>query len=307
MRVGDRWSTGPSRFGTCWAALGISLACQTGSGVEPTDESALPERAAEAEPGAPSEDTSGSALADPADAPTAAAGTFDRDAAFEESMRLLESGQTEAGARLLSRVEQAAPSVAVYWNLGIAHAKLGHHGEALTYWKKYRTEKPGDYKGRAKLIQAYQALGDLEARDRELTELHALHATSGDAELRAATNFCREQFTEAGQQVIVLEYFDPKPPRRMSLRFSVLDASGREAYYIALSSLVSTEAFSRETGEIPPDGRLFSVDRYEGRAHQTYAFANEEPDYEKVRSLVVDALNGRVRAVSGSSGSEQAR
>jgi hypothetical protein len=78
-----------------------------------------------------------------------------------------------------------------------------------------------------------------------------------------------------------------------------MNESGSEAYYIALGSLVSTEAYSREAGEIPPDGRLYNIDLYEGASHQLYAFADTEPSYEKVRSLVVDILNDRVRPVSG--------
>jgi hypothetical protein len=117
----------------------------------------------EAEVAGGEEEVAAGAAEEPVDAVQEPA--FDRDAAFEESLRLLEAGQTEAGVRLLTRVERAGPSAAVYWNLGIGHSELGEHREALAAWGHYLGEKPDDWRARAKLIQSYQALGDTAARD----------------------------------------------------------------------------------------------------------------------------------------------
>jgi hypothetical protein len=153
----------------------------------------------------------------------------------------------------------------------------------------------------AKLIQTYQAIGDVKARDRELKGLYAVRAAGKDSALAKADKFCREQFVVEGQKVLAFEIFDPQGERRKYYRFSVVDADGNEAEYISLGSYESTTAIARELGEISEKQRAYHVDRYRGDEHLTYALVYDKPSYETVRTLVAEILRGKARAISGSS------
>ena len=59
---------------------------------------------------------------------------------------------------------------------------------------------PEDWHVLAKLVQEYQALGNLELRDAARSELLALRHRGDNPELAEATRFCRMQLTEAGHK-----------------------------------------------------------------------------------------------------------
>lgn len=83
--------------------------------------------------------------------------------------------------------------------------------------------------------------------------------------------------------------------------FSIVDKKGEEKSNISLGSYDVTTDMSRELGEIPKDQRMYHLDRYEGSLHKTYAFFKEKPDYDRVRSMVVSILEGKLNPVSASS------
>jgi tetratricopeptide (TPR) repeat protein len=225
------------------------------------------------------------------------------EAAFQRGADLMEKRRFKEALPYLKKAEKAYPtSPGVLWNLGIANSEVGNASEALSNWQKCRKAKPDDWKATAKVIQAYQALGDARARDREIQGLYALRAKGQDVDLRKAARFCREQFVVAGHRLFAFEYFEPQGERRLYYRFSVVDEeSGRERSYISLGSYDLTTNVLRELGEIPPTARAYHVDRYQGDAHWTYAHFNEKQPYDVVRKMVVDILQGKAKPVSGSS------
>jgi tetratricopeptide (TPR) repeat protein len=226
----------------------------------------------------------------------------DAKAAFKRGVELMDKQAFKDAIPLLKQAEKSFPDApGLLWNLGIASAEIQDHAEALAYWQKYRKCEPDDWKAIPKLIQTYQATGDLKARDRELEGLYALRAGGKDAAVAKAEKFCREQFVVEGRRVFAFEVFDPQGPRRMSYRFSVVDAEGREAEYVSLGSYDSTTEVARETGQISEKQRLYHLDRYRGDTHWTYAFFTEKPTYEAVRTSVVSILQGKTEAVSSSS------
>ena len=225
------------------------------------------------------------------------------EAAFSRGAELMQKRQFKEAVPYLKQAEKAFPTTpSVLWNLGIASAELANHAEALNYWEKYRKAKPEDWKAIPKVIQAFQAMGDTRARDREIKALYDRRAKDPDPDLRKADRFCREQFVVAGRKVFAFEVFDPQGDRRIYYRFSIIDGvSGRETSFISLGSYDATTAIARELGEIPKTARAYHIDRYEGASHQTYAHFNEKPSYETVRKATVEILGGKARAVSGSS------
>ncbi len=69
---------------------------------------------------------------------------------------------------------------------GLAAYMAGDYNMAARSWGELLGLEPGDWKVRAKLIQAYQSLGDLKARDKNRDILLAMRRKGGDKELARA-------------------------------------------------------------------------------------------------------------------------
>jgi tetratricopeptide (TPR) repeat protein len=224
-------------------------------------------------------------------------------AAFQRGADLLEKRHFKEAVPYLKQAEKEFPTApSVLWNLGLANAQLGNASEALHYWRRYRKAKPQDWRGIAMLIQAFQATGDAQARDRELLALYERRAKREDPDLSNAREFCRDRFVVAHHRLLALEYFDPQRGNRLYFyRFSIGDdKTGEETSYISLESDDWTTEVARELGEISSSQLVYTVERYEGAKHSTYAFFNERPSYDVVRQLVVDILQGKATPVSAS-------
>jgi hypothetical protein len=66
-----------------------------------------------------------------------------------------------------------------------------------------------------------------------------------------------------------------------------------------LGAYEGTNAFARETDQIQPGQRMFHLDGYKpGGVHETYGFIVGEPDYDTVKSAVLEILQGTRQSVS---------
>ena len=238
----------------------------------------------------------GSALSNPETA------TGSAEAAFKTATGLMEKQQFKRAIPYLQRVQKELPeNDAVLWNLGLAYAEINEHGNAAETWRTYQKVRPDDWRARAKLVQAYQALGDSKARDDEIRSLYDYRENSPDPQLKTADRFCREQFAIGARRVFAFENFSPQGERKKFLRFSILDKKGDEQFYISLGSYDFTTDVVRELGEIPKDSRIYHLDLYKGRVHETYAFFEERPGYDRVRPMVISILQGKSKPISASS------
>ncbi|HKP04461.1 MAG TPA: tetratricopeptide repeat protein [Chthoniobacterales bacterium] len=224
------------------------------------------------------------------------------EAAFKTATELMGKGEFKRAIPYLSRVQRELPDDgSVLWNLGLAFAATGEHSKAVETWQSYRRIEPDDWAARAKLVQAYQALGDVKARDDEIKSLYEFRNNSSDPKVNTAERFCREQGVIANRSVFVFEYFAPPGPRPQYLRFCILNKKGEVDYYLSLGSYDDTTAIARELGELKEDERLYHLDEYTDTGHRTFAFFKTRPEYEEVRSAVVRALGGKSKPISGSS------
>ena len=114
-------------------------------------------------------------------------------------------------------------------------------------------------------------------------------------------DFCRDQFTLDGRQVLVYEAFTMRGPRSVRYLFVVVKNDKREPYYYSLGSYDDTTKFAREAKEIGPDQRLYHLDYYAPDRHSTYAFYVDEPKYEVVKQAVQAAISGTLKPLSSSS------
>lgn len=216
---------------------------------------------------------------------------------FAQAIDEAHRGDVRAAIGTMELVRQALPDNAnVHWNLGIWKAEVGDHAGALAAWQEYRRLEPDDWPARAKLIQAHQALGQLDARDHQRRTLFELRRKGQPPELAKADRYCREQFVAGGRKVMVFEFFEPAGPRRVFYRFSVRAPSGGEDYWFSLGSYDATTQVAWEAGEVPRNVRLHHLDRYDAAgSHSTLGFYRGMPPYEAVRDRVRAALEDAAR------------
>lgn len=221
-------------------------------------------------------------------------------AKFAEAVARMGANNFADAVPLLDDLADSYPTSTVFWNLGLSATETGDNAKALKAWRAYRAAAPNNWQGRAKLVQAYQALGNLEARDRERAALVALWKQGIDGALAKQEVFCREQFRYGGRKLMALEYFDPAGPKIVVYSFNVLDAAGDTESRISLGSYELTNQIALELGERPKDKRLYHLDQYQGSTHRTFGFFLGQPSYEVVRAAALDVLSGKSQASSSS-------
>ena len=223
------------------------------------------------------------------------------ETAFKEAAGLMQKGSYKEALPLLKHAETEYPTnSSLLWNLGIAYAAVFQHQEALQVWQRYEKVEPADWRARAKVIQAHQALGDFKSRDVEIQELYLLRKQGKDPSLSGEKRFCREQFEVEGHKVFAFEYFDQADPKKIFFRFSIVNADGKEESYISLGSYKDTVSIARDLGEIKQSEELYHLDKYQAGSHWTYAFYKARPGYDAVREKAVKIIRGDLMPVSAS-------
>lgn len=210
---------------------------------------------------------------------------------------LLTLGREEEALARMERAARHTPDdVTLHYNLGQHFQTRGDHPRSLKYFQAVVALAPDDWHARAKCIQEHQALGQTAERDAQLTALRELRKQGKVP----SPFFVREQFTEAGEKVMVFEHFELEGPRAVRYRFEVLDATGKDTRRtLSLGSYAFTNDAFKELGSVPSGVRVFHLDGYfPDSSHQTFAFFNGEPSYEDTRALVVEVLHGRLKPAS---------
>ncbi|HYG81881.1 MAG TPA: tetratricopeptide repeat protein [Pyrinomonadaceae bacterium] len=232
--------------------------------------------------------------------------------AFHEGNAFMEQGKhAEALASYKEGLKHLPDDPSLLYNASTAALLVEDFATAAGYLKKLVPTVPEDWQARAKLIQAYQALGDLKARDAERAALLELRKRGGgenrespEMALSKQEMYCRERFNVAGRKGMAFEHFELKGPRGLRYVFIVFDqASGREAFRISLGSYDTTNTIWAELNKekAAKGGRLFHLDGYfGGGSHATYGMFHPEPSYDEVRKLVFDILEKKRAPISSS-------
>jgi len=214
-------------------------------------------------------------------------------AKFASAAALLQAHKAAEALPILEELGRSNPSPSVFWNLGLSAAEVGNHAVALQAWRAYRALDASNWQVRAKLIQTHQALGDLQARDQERTDLIALWQAGTDKSLSAQPIFCREQFIHEGRKVMVLEYFRPSGPNAVVYSFMVINESGQQDFKISLGSYEQINQIALELGQRPKDQRLYHLDLYRPAVHETHGMYLGQPGYDVIRPTVLEVLPGK--------------
>lgn len=205
----------------------------------------------------------------------------------------------EALARYQEGLAKTPDSTGLLFNGGLAAFMSKDFATAEKLWKSLTGLDPDDWRPRAKLVQAYQALGDLKARDLQRAKLLELRKSGKSEELNKQDFYCREQFEAAGKKVMVFEHFELKGERALRYVFTVLDESGEgQAFRISLGSYETTNRISVELGSVKKGERMFHLDGYYKWGHATYGFFTPEPGYDEIRKRVIGILEEKTQPQS---------
>jgi tetratricopeptide (TPR) repeat protein len=182
------------------------------------------------------------------------------------------------------------------YNAGMAAFMVRKYDTAGQFWKHLERSTPDDWRLRSKLVQVYQALGDLKSRDAERGSVLELWKHG----IVEQEKFCRDQFEIANRQVMAFEYFELKGDRGLRYEFYVLDDSSNEDYRVSLGSYAATNAIwaEKNKNEAKAGQRLFHLDGYYKWGHATFGFFTPEPSYETVRQAVSEIVEGKTKPLS---------
>ena len=218
---------------------------------------------------------------------------------------LLRMNKWEEGIPLLQKAIELNPrNLPAMQNLGLAYQNIGKPAESNRMYEAFLQIEPDNWRARAKLVQNDQALGDVEARDRERAKLLTMRK-EGKVD---QDSFCREQFQVGENKVFAMEYFELSGDRAKRYVFHVTDPkSGKTLYRVSLGAYELTDQIAHQTGELKPGERSFHLDGYYPNEHRTFAFFNKEPSYEETRKLVVEVIEGKAKPISSSKAPDAGR
>jgi hypothetical protein len=200
----------------------------------------------------------------------------------------------QAYAGFQQALESKPDNEALLYNAGMAAYMSGRPDLSIVHWSRLKALAPTDWQVMCKLIQAFEAVGDIGKRDAERAELYRLRGGPGPDELKAAKRYCRDQFVEGGVRVMVFEFFDLEGDTPVRWSFDVMSADEKrvvERY--SLGSYRATNDFARESGSLAAGQRRFHLDAYrQGGRHDAYGFFVGEPDYAAVKAMVQQVMRG---------------
>lgn len=233
--------------------------------------------------------------------PTPSPASSSAESDFKKGVELIEKHRYTEALPLFEKVMQAEPKEpSVLWNTGVTAQYCGNYPLALRAWKGMREVEPQNWKVRCKLIQVYQAMGSVAERDSERSLLLDLRKKSPTVVKDDA--FCCDQFAFKDLYVLGYEAFDFTGDRAVKYTFYVTDLQReKNLYRLSWGSYEATTQIARQLGEIQSDQRIYHLDYYAPGEHRTYAFTEKEPDYEQAKTVILEILEGKRKALSGSS------
>lgn len=195
-------------------------------------------------------------------------------------------GKSEHGlASWLMAFEIDPEFVSAAYNAGQAYQDLGDYEQALKLFLRVVSLDRLDWRGLAKLVQLYDALGRTEERDQARRSLLSLRASGCAESLRHATQFCRDQFTVGEKHILAMELFEPCSQEYF---FRVLGHTEEEASY----DIAYGACQSEEIGKDARHSHLYAYNPVE--KHEIYLLVDQKMAYDDVKKLVVAELDRRI-------------
>lgn len=114
--------------------------------------------------------------------------------------------------------------------------------------------------------------------------------------------YWRDEFTagEPSRVVQVFEAFEFVGPFQARYTFAVFEKRDDKEPIgrIQLESMDSDTQIARELGTIGPDQRVYRLDWNGAGGHRTYNYFDAEPQYDELKKMVLEILEGKVSPAS---------
>jgi len=178
----------------------------------------------------------------------------DAERAFRSGNALMgEKKYCDALTRYKEGLTSGPDDTSLLYNGGMAAFQCQQYAVAVDLWRHLKALDPADWQTRAKLIQAFQALGKSSEREEERAALFDLRKQDSSGDLAKQIEYCRDQFEAAGEKVMAFENFELKGDRAVRYVFSIIDKSKQEEKYrLSLGSYDTTNAVWHETTKPRP-------------------------------------------------------
>ncbi len=224
-----------------------------------------------------------------------------KEVRFERAVSLLQTGHYGEAIPILQDLAKSDPRAAnVYWNLANAQDQAGAHDKALDAWLAFHRLEPDDWRGREKLIQAYQANDRAADASRERDALIEQWKSGRDLDLHKQKRFCREIIKTNTNTIAVFEEFDTSGD--LSTYFTFVVKSGvRAKTRVLLGSDKTVDSKLRVKNRLGSEEQLYSLVLVSEHTHESYQFYKKMPPYALIRKDALAALSGESKPLSSMS------
>ena len=208
---------------------------------------------------------------------------------------LNQTGQFDKALTRWEKVVSLAPQYGkARFNVGIIYQAKGQLEKALSIFQDLHQKNPNDWQVVTRLIQTYQVLGRLEARNREIEKLFAMRASNKKSKLAKEARYCRHQWAFEDMWIYAFEYFELAGNESKKYSFMVTEKDKKTLRFeISLGSYAEANQVARQAGEIGQGERIFHLDRYEqDGAHTPLRKLEADPGYDKMQEMVTQLLKG---------------
>ena len=217
----------------------------------------------------------------------------------------LKARQPQQALDLFEQVPKANPDDPVA-NLLAATAALNlYRGDlAVTYAEKARDLDQGNWKVHTTLVVAYAVAGKKELRDQEREILRKLHDDRRAPEAMQAKGFLLEMFQVKQYRIEAIEYFHPVDKLHIYYRFVIRNPEGRRVWQIdAESNDFDQNSWTKAHPDEAAGGkRQFQLVGDDRDLHVDYHMFSGTPDYDSIRSQVVQIIQEQSTPFPGETG-----
>ncbi|MBS0210930.1 MAG: tetratricopeptide repeat protein [Planctomycetes bacterium] len=177
---------------------------------------------------------------------------------------------------------------------------LEDNGDLPKAFEAYETALKLDRQAQV-VVSRLVVLSEVLRRPAECDKYRAIMRAWHDEEKIRDHYFARDEFSLGNQySVMAYEYYELSGDQALRYWFDIADLENDTAFRISLGSYALTNEMARSTGMIKEGERLYHLDLYRGRRHETYGMFVGEPSYGQTHKLVIGVLDGTLKPWSAS-------
>jgi tetratricopeptide (TPR) repeat protein len=225
---------------------------------------------------------------------------------FNQAMALLKDGKKAEALQAFEAIVAShppEPSPALYEAAAIA-LDSNKWQEAKPYAQQLVKLNPGSMLAWELMVQVDQASGATEDEKLATDSLYSAWRSALDPSVKARLSFTRDRIFGPKRTLIVNQTLEPIGEDILRYVFQPIDSVGHPSHYLILHSDSQTNEQWRDAGTITDSQAVYHLDEIKRQPDGTeaavpYKFFIGEPDYETVRKVVVDILNGQAKPQIG--------